>query len=139
MSKRKTKVYVSGAITWVEKASARWRKQWLRKLEESDFKVFDPLLHDDKQLESQVNTIVRRDIRRILTSDVVLVNGNYPSWGSAMEVIYSRIFGTKVYTVYDKPKEAPVWLTYHSDRVFKSLDDFLAWFRITNQKEVFYT
>jgi len=98
-------VYVSGAITGFEKQTGIWRAKWKKLLEEAGFIVFDPWL--DRPKEAGVTGTVREDIRRILTADILLVNGNIPSSGTAQEMVYARMFKTKVYTIFGKDEPSP--------------------------------
>ena len=124
------KIYVSGAITGYEKETGKWRKEWKKTLEEAEFVVFDPWL--DRPRDSGIVGTIREDVRRILSADILLVNGDIPSWGTAQEMVYARIFNTKVYTIFtDNKKTVPFWLEYHSDKVFNSVADFITWFKKT--------
>jgi len=127
------KVYVAGAITGYVKETEKWRAEWKKKLEEAGFSVFDPYLDASQENGSGlVATIVHRDINRILTSDIILVYGDRPSWGTAMEIVYARMFRNWVFTIYSKG-DIPIWLQYHSDKIFKSLDEFLDWVKEDEQ------
>ena len=127
------KIYVSGAITGYEKETGKWRKGWKKILEDAEFTVFDPWLDRPKDSSGVVGT-VREDVRRILSADILLVNGDIPSWGTAQEMVYARIFNTKVYTIFtDSKKTVPFWLEYHSDKVFESVESFVKWWRDKNK------
>lgn len=125
------RIYVSGAITGYEKQTEKWRKDWLKRLEEIGFTVFDPWIHGDKA-RGAVGT-VNEDIRRILSADILLVNGDIPSWGSAQEMIYARLFKKHIWTVFSG-ETLPFWVEYHSDKVFKSFDEFVVWAKHEYQK-----
>ncbi len=122
------KIYVAGAITGHEEESYEWRKKWKKQLEDAGFNVFDPYL-DGCEGTGLLRTIVNDDIRRILTRDVLLVNGNIPSWGTALEIGYARQFMCNVYTIYSSDTKIPIWLEYHSSRVFSSLEEFIGWYK----------
>ena len=133
--KRKPKVYVSGAITGVEEHSKEWRTEWCKRLKKLNFKVFDPQLHD-KEHETIDEDIVIKDIKEISVSDIVIINADCHSWGSGMELVYARIYGVPVYTIIEHTDDAPIWLKFHSKRMFETLDDFVTWwYTVGSQRE----
>lgn len=125
-----SKVYVAGRMTGMKGPSARWRASWKEKLEKAGLNVFDPQLNSSETGDAMIRTIVNRDIRRILTSDAIIVYGKHPSWGSAMEMVYARIFGSKVITIMPEDvRDVSPWILYHSDYIFGSIESFIEWYR----------
>lgn len=125
-----SKVYVAGRMTGMKGPSARWRASWKKKLEDAGISVWDPQLDGKETGDTMVKTIVNRDIRRILTSDAIIVYGKHPSWGTAMEMVYARLFGSMVITILPEDlKHISPWITYHSNMIFPSLESFIEWYK----------
>src|ERR1039458_9368129 len=69
------------AITWREKAKSLLKTETL-----------DPMRRDYRGREDQaVGEIVQGDLEDINASQFVLVNATRPSWGTAMEMVYSYL------------------------------------------------
>lgn len=89
------------------------------------FKILNPLRRNfrDNELFSQ-NEIVQLDKADIMNSDILLVNGMKPGWGTAMEVLFGFIHHKIIVTFTGNSlKETSPWLAFHSTRVLKSLDE----------------
>lgn len=130
-------VYLCGAMTAVSWFDARkWRKYAAIALGNAGLKVLDPCDRDftGKQMEN-METIVHLDLADIGRSKAILVNGNVPSWGSAMEVVHATAGKKLVVTIFDgyvedvamdadvhKPTISP-WLVYFSDLVVPTVDE----------------
>ena len=129
-------VYFCGAMTDVSWMDARkWRKYAAIALRNAGLKTLDPTDRDfsGKQIENR-ETIVHLDLADIGRSRALLVNGNHPSWGSAMELIHAAAGKKLVVTWVDgyddrvegerdvhAPRVSP-WLVYYSDIVVPALD-----------------
>jgi len=117
-------VYLCGAINGcTDEEAMNWREATKKELN-GIFAFLDPMRRDYRGKESEcVNEIVAGDLADIAASDIVLVAGDRPSWGTAMECFYAFREGKIVVTVCSS-RSSP-WLSFHSTRVCPSL--FGAW------------
>lgn len=83
----------------------------------------DPMRRDYRGKEStSVDAIFDGDLQDVATSEFLLVKADEPSWGTAQEMVYARIFGKKVLTVCPSESPSP-WLIKHSTKIVKNLID----------------
>jgi len=89
MSIRK-KIYLSGPIMdETHTAALTWREEARKKLGR-EFILLDPMRRNFKDREvDSANEIVEFDLQDVRDADIVLVNYNKPSIGTAMEVFYA--------------------------------------------------
>ena len=110
-------LYLCGGINALSDSDARdWRDAIAKELA-GLYAILDPMRRDYRGRELQqgvAEEIVRGDIADIDHSNILLVNANKPSWGTAMELFYAYTKGKYVVTVCDNPKPSP-WLLKHSD------------------------
>lgn len=119
-------VYLCGGINGLTDADCKdWREMAKSALTER-YRILDPMRRDyrGKELES-VREIVQGDEADICESDILLVNAERPSWGTAMEVRLAWGSGKRIVTVCPSDKPSP-WLIYHSSVVHRSLDAAIA-------------
>jgi len=86
----KKTIYLSGPIMDEHEGAARaWREE-AKRLLSSDFRLLDPMRRKfvDRQVDS-ANEIVEFDLQDVRDADIILVNYNKPSIGTAMEVFYA--------------------------------------------------
>ena len=86
----RTVIYLSGPIMDEHEGSAReWREE-AKKLLGDSFRTLDPMRRKfvDRQVDS-ANEIVEFDLQDVRDSDLLLVNYNRASIGTAMEVFYA--------------------------------------------------
>src|SRR6185369_14244599 len=84
--------------------------------------TLDPMRRDYRGSEDQnINSIVEGDLEDIRDCDVVLVNAVYPSWGTAMEIVYATQAGKRVVAFTGGSRVSP-WVRYHCECVH-SLQD----------------
>lgn len=124
-------IYLCGGINnLTDKECKDWREYTKEQLK-GQYNFLDPMRRDYRGKEKDsVKEIVEGDYVDLDTSDIVLVMANRPSWGTAMECHYAfsqRWHGNlgifpKVYVVCDNESPSP-WLVYHSDKIFKTLDE----------------
>ncbi|MBI1388265.1 MAG: hypothetical protein GC154_07445 [bacterium] len=86
---RKT-IYLSGPIMGeVGGEAVQWRQEAVIRLQDQ-FDLLDPMRRSFKDNEvDSANEIVEFDLQDIRDSDIILVNYNKPSIGTAMEVFYA--------------------------------------------------
>lgn len=116
-------VYLCGGINGLSDVQCKdWRETVKCELN-GKFNFLDPMRRDyrGKEVDS-VNEIVEGDMADISASDILLVNANKPSWGTAMET-YAAFVSRKHYVIAfcDNDKPSP-WLVYHTHKLVKSLE-----------------
>lgn len=84
------KIYLSGPIMdECPRAAATWRERAIQALAR-DFILLDPMRRNFKDREvDSANEIVEFDLQDVRDADIILVNYNKPSIGTAMEVFYA--------------------------------------------------
>ena len=84
------KIYLCGPIMdEVEGRAREWRQVAHKKLGQQ-FVILDPMRRNFKDREvDSANEIVEFDLQDVRDADIVLVNYNKPSIGTAMEVFYA--------------------------------------------------
>jgi nucleoside 2-deoxyribosyltransferase len=115
-------VYLAGPIFGCTDAEAKaWRRDARRLLEARGHGVSDPMDRDYRREEAgNEEAIVDGDLRAIAESDAVLVSARWPSWGTAMEIVYAHHQEIPVAAFTTKRPLSP-WLTYHAD-VYPTLE-----------------
>ena len=124
-------IYLAGAIGGLtfEEANS-WRKEAYDAL--SSDHVLNPMRRDfTKNPSASMNEIITLDKYDIDRADILLVNGNIPSWGTAMEVLHAWNKGKIIVTFASDPA-SPVWLAYHSTKIFNSLSEAIIYIRRLN-------
>lgn len=130
MKGRSKKVYLAGPINGkTDEECMRWRALAAEALWRFGHEAIDPMVRDYRGAEdSHAEDIVSGDKEDIESCDVVLVNANSPSWGTAMEVVYAISFG-KTVIAFATPESAPrlsPWLVSHTHAIYQSLSHALA-------------
>lgn len=112
MNSERRPVYLAGPIFGhSDQMALRWRQEATALLGS----VLDPMRRDYRGHEAgNEAAIVRHDLTDIANSRAVLVMALAPSWGTAMELVYARIFGVPVVAVTPSPVNCSPWLVYHS-------------------------
>lgn len=116
-------IYLCGGINKLSDADARdWRdaaKSQLGGL----FNLLDPMRRDYRGREAAcMHEIISGDLQDIQDSQILLVNGVRPSWGTAMETFYAfRTLNRRVIVVCPDASPSP-WLVGHATHLVKSFD-----------------
>jgi len=101
-----------------------WRKTATKKLKPS-FTLLDPMRRNFKDREvDSANEIVEFDLQDIRNADLLLVNYNKPSIGTAMEVFYaSHHLGKFIvaFSPFTFEKSSP-WMVRYCTKILPSLD-----------------
>lgn len=118
-------VYLAGPINGrTDEECNGWRSVAAEALRGFGHEVLDPMSRDFRGVEDDhASEIVSGDKEDIESADVVLVNANSPSWGTAMEVMYGISFGKTVIafaTHASVPRISP-WLRCHTHAIYESL------------------
>ena len=116
-------IYLCGGINKLTDAQARdWREEAKSTLI-GYYDFLDPMRRDYRGVErDHVNEIVCGDLLDIADSDIILVNAARPSWGTAMEVLYSSQRGKFVLIVCPDDHPSP-WLISFSDVIVKDFKE----------------
>ena len=119
-------VYLAGPIHGRNDLECKaWRNEAAAILGVHDIECLDPMSHDCRGIEEDVaEDIVDRDRQMIDQASAVLVNGNEPSWGTAMEVFYAKSLGKPVIAFTNAETISP-WLRVHTTAVFGTLHQAL--------------
>ena len=102
-----------------------WREKFKCDAPRCEYK--DPTSRDYRFTHTSVlpYVIVKDDLADIAASDVVVVNADAPSWGTAMEVVYARILH-KVIVGFCGGEQSP-WLKHHCTVLKSNLKDAIEW------------
>jgi hypothetical protein len=106
-----------------------WRDKITKALPEIHWR--NPMVRDFREgAEGHETFIVEGDKRDIVESDFIVAYPWKPSAGTSMEILFAKdCVGIDVYTIYDRQRDGrgiSPWITYHSDKVFNSIDEFIA-------------
>lgn len=118
------KVYLAGPIHGCSDAECmQWRRQANELLGTHGFSCVDPMFRDYRGREEHTaDSIVKEDLGWIEASDIVLVNANRPSWGTAMECYYATSTGKTVIAFTSATAISP-WLRAHTTVIFYTLEN----------------
>ena len=125
-------IYLCGPIMDERAGVARnWRKTAVRQLGRS-FHMLDPMRRNFKDREvDSANEIVEFDLQDIRSSDILLVNYNKASIGTAMEVFYaSNNLGKFVvaFSPFDF-KNCNPWMVRYCTKILPSLEAAMEYIR----------
>jgi len=122
-------IYLSGPIMYVTpEESIEWRKIAEEKLGK-DFIVLNPLRRNFRDCEFlSTNEIVCFDKADVKSSDILLVNTERPSWGTAMELFYGHSLG-KFVVSFCSEKNLGSWVIYHSTKCLGSLEEAISYIK----------
>lgn len=117
-------VYLCGGINKLSDSDAKdWRREATLAL--ADHKTLDPMRRDYRGVEAQsVTSIVNGDLADIGESDIILVNAQRPSWGTAMEIYHAALHGKHV-VAFGAGEHPSPWLVYYCDELHPTLADAL--------------
>jgi nucleoside 2-deoxyribosyltransferase len=118
------KVYLCGPINGCTDAEAI---NWRQAVKANFSNCIDPMKRDYRGVEAaKYREIVDLDKRDVRECDVVLVNYDKPSVGTAMEVFYAWTLGKPVITMCREDAVISPWLRYHTTSFVHSLNDAIA-------------
>jgi hypothetical protein len=110
------KCYLAGAIDLVDlEYATHWRGRAKELASEfTDIIIVDPLDYDDPDGPIFAEQVVNTGKHLLAHSDVVLVDGRQPSWGTAMEVAWAHQLSIPVVVWGMTRDAAPLYLRYHT-------------------------
>ena len=122
---RRKLIYLSGPIMDEHEGAARaWRDEAARLLRPG-FRLLDPMRRKFKDREvDSANEIVEFDLQDVRDADIVLVNYNKPSIGTAMEVFYAAHDQGK-FVVSFSPfsfENCSPWMVRYSTKILSTLE-----------------
>lgn len=131
MAIRKT-IYLCGPIMGeIHGEAKKWREEAKKQLGDQ-FHILDPMRRDFKDNEvDSANEIVEFDLQDIRDADIVLVNYNKASIGTAMEVFYaSHDMGKFVvaFSPFAFPDCNP-WMVKFTTKILPSLEEALVYIK----------
>jgi len=113
-------IYLSGTLDG-DPFRESWRRRVKIKLRKK-FKIINPM--DYKYQEGKHRAIVNKDRKHIRQSNILIVDGTKPGWGTAMEMFYAKSLRKKVYVFVHDEWRSP-WLINYSSIIFEGLDDII--------------
>ena len=126
------RIYLSGPImdehadaaqTWRDIAKARLRDQFI---------LLDPMRRNFKDREvDSANEIVEFDLQDVRDADILLVNYNKPSIGTAMEVFFAAHDLGKFVVAFSPFafRDCSPWMVRYCTKILPSLDESIAYIR----------
>jgi nucleoside 2-deoxyribosyltransferase len=128
----KKKIYLCGPIMDEVDGHARaWREAAKQQLGR-DFILFDPMRRNFKDREvDSANEIVEFDLQDVRDADILLVNYNKPSIGTAMEVFYASQVLHKFVIAFSpfSFKDCNPWMVRYCTKILPSLEAATAYIR----------
>lgn len=128
--------YLAGQMTGISyEESNIWRstaKDWLESRECSyHVKVINPNDYYNFVSQSHISEkeIIRFDLHKVRTSDLILVNLNGVSLGTAMELQHAFDSQIPIFGYKDDGEELHPWLEFECDRIFNSLSGVLEYIK----------
>lgn len=121
------KVYLGGPINGCTDEEARgWRGEVKQLLARHSIGYLDPMRRDYRGRELQPGVavhIVENDKEDIRECDVLLMNCQRPSWGTAMEILYGYERAKRVLAVLPAGTTPSPWLLHHAEVFFGPVID----------------
>ena len=128
----KRKIYLCGPIMDEHEGHARaWREQAKKDLSD-DFLLLDPMRRNFKDREvDSANEIVEFDLQDVRDADILLVNYNKPSIGTAMEVFYAAHDLGKFIVAFSpfSFQECSPWMVRYCTKILPSLESAATYLR----------
>ena len=128
----KKKIYLSGPIMdECPLAAATWRERATQALSEQ-FILLDPMRRDFKDREvDSANEIVEFDLQDVRDADILLVNYNKPSIGTAMEVFYAAHDLGKFIVAFSpfSFQECSPWMVRYCTKILPTLESAVTYLR----------
>jgi nucleoside 2-deoxyribosyltransferase len=125
-------IYLCGPIMEAHAGAAReWRRVAVKKLGKQ-FRLLDPMRRNFKDREvDSANEIVEFDLQDIRSADILLVNYNKASIGTAMEVFYASNNLGKFVVAFApfEFKECSPWMVRYCTKILPSLEAAIAYIR----------
>lgn len=121
----KKKVYLSGPIMDAHEGQARQWRETAKQLLGKHFILLDPMRRNFKDREvDSANEIVEFDLQDVRDADILLVNYDKPSIGTAMEVFYAAHDLGKFVVAFSpfSFKDCSPWMVRYCTKILPSLE-----------------
>ena len=140
---RKT-IYLSGPIMDEHEGTAREWRESAKKMLGDKFYLLDPMRRKfvDRQVDS-ANEIVEFDLQDVRDADIILVNYNKASIGTAMEIFYAAHDQGKFVITFSpfSFRDCSPWIVRFSTKILPSLEDACQYIKtnfgpVTDEEEI---
>lgn len=121
-----TRVYLAGAIELVEPDYAsRWRRdaEDFTKYFGDQLQFVNPMSYEPPEGPYYDEQIVNTDKALLASSQVVLLDGRQPGWGSGIEVGFAHSLNIPVVVWGIARDRASIWLRHHATSFHPSLGE----------------
>jgi nucleoside 2-deoxyribosyltransferase len=128
----KKKIYLSGPIMDEEHTAAHTWRQVARERLSDRFVLLDPMRRSFKDREvDSANEIVEFDLQDVRDADILLVNYNKPSIGTAMEVFYAAHDLGKFIVAFSPFtfKDCSPWMVRYCTKILPTLETAVEYIR----------
>tara|TARA_Y100000996_G_scaffold410636_1_gene393367 strand:- start:801 stop:1196 length:396 start_codon:yes stop_codon:yes gene_type:complete len=118
-------VYLAGPIYEQDDTCIRWRKAaqaLLRKKNIMSIAPTDVDYRGHERRQEAPQQIVKRDKRWIMDCDTILAKCDFPSYGTAMEIMFAWSLQKQIIVVTSS--HSP-WIRYHASHIFPTIEDAL--------------
>ena len=118
-------VYLAGPIYEQDDTCIRWRDTAAKLLQQKNIMSLKPTDSDYRGKETypgMAERIVRKDKGDIVMADTILAKCDFPSYGTAMEIMFAWSLQKQIIVVTNS--QSP-WIQYHADYIFPTVDEAL--------------
>lgn len=118
-------VYLAGPIYEQDDTCIRWRKAAASILRKKNIMHLKPTDADYRGRETEKfmpRTIVGKDKRDIMACDTILAKCDFPSYGTAMEIMFAWSLQKQIIVVTNSYSP---WIRYHANHIFSTVDEAL--------------
>ncbi|MBP7274929.1 MAG: nucleoside 2-deoxyribosyltransferase [Kiritimatiellae bacterium] len=125
MTDHSRKIYLCGPIMDEHEGQARAWRELARERLRIAFTLLDPMRRNFKDREvDSANEIVEFDLQDVRDADIILVNYNKPSIGTAMEVFYASHVLHKFVIAFSpfSFQESNPWMVKYCTKILPSLE-----------------
>ena len=119
------KIYLCGPIMDEHEGHARAWRTLARQRLQSSFTLLDPMRRNFKDREvDSANEIVEFDLQDVRDADIIIVNYNKPSIGTAMEVFYASHVLHKFVIAFSpfSFQDCNPWMVKYCTKILPSLE-----------------
>tara|TARA_Y100001937_G_scaffold117098_1_gene169927 strand:- start:710 stop:1123 length:414 start_codon:yes stop_codon:yes gene_type:complete len=118
-------IYLAGPIYEQDDTCIRWRDAAAKILQRKKIMSLKPTDADyrGREIEPHVaHRVVHKDKTDIMYCDTLLAKCDFPSFGTAMEIMFAWSLQKQIIIVTNS--QSP-WIRYHADHIFPTVDEAL--------------
>ena len=118
-------IYLAGPIWEQDDTCIRWREAAAKILQRKKIMCLKPTDADYRGRETHpglATKIVEKDKRDIVWCDTILAKCDFPSFGTAMEIMFAWSLQKQIIIVTNS--QSP-WIRYHATHIFPTVDEAL--------------